>query len=45
MATKSKTALGRIEFKSRAKFKRTHQGSGTRSLPKPGKKKYRGQGR
>jgi len=45
MATKSKTALGRSEFQSRAKFKHTHQGNGTRSLPKKGKKKYRGQGR
>ena len=25
--------------------KHTHQGSGTRSLPKRGRKKYRGQGR
>jgi len=45
MAVKSKTALGRVNFKSRAKFKHTHQGNGTRSLPKKGKKKYRGQGR
>jgi len=45
MATKSKTALGRSEFQSRAKYKHTRQGNGTRSLPKRGKKKYRGQGR
>jgi hypothetical protein len=32
-------------FKSNAKHKRTHQGNGTRSLPKKGKKKYRGQGK
>jgi hypothetical protein len=40
----SKTLTGDA-FKSRAKFKRTHQGNGTRSLPKKGKKKYRGQGK
>jgi len=44
MAVKSKTILGRVEFKSRAKFKRTHQGNGTRSLPKRGRKLKRGQG-
>jgi len=32
-------------FKSKAKHKHTHQGNGTRSLPKKGKKKYRGQGK
>ena len=40
----SKTLTG-DKFKSRAKFKHTHQGNGTRSLPKKGKKKYRGQGK
>ena len=45
MAVKSKTALGRVEFKSRAKFKHTHQGQGTRSLPSHGRKLKRGQGK
>jgi len=45
MAVKSKTALGRVEFKSRAKFKKTRQGNGTRSLPKGTKKMRRGQGK
>lgn len=45
MVTKSKTTLGRKEFKSRAKFKRTHQGNGTRSLPSHGRKLRRGQGK
>jgi hypothetical protein len=45
MAVKSKTALGRVEFQSRAKYKHTHQGNGTRSLPKRGKKLRRGQGK
>jgi len=45
MAVKSKTALGRVEFKSRAKYKHTHQGNGTRSLPKGTKKLRRGQGK
>lgn len=40
----SKTLTGDT-FKSRAKFKHTRQGNGTRSLPKKGKKKYRGQGK
>jgi hypothetical protein len=44
MATKSKTNLGRKEFQSRAKFKHTHQGNGTRSLPKGNRKLKRGQG-
>jgi hypothetical protein len=44
MAVKSKTALGRVEFKP-GKPKKTHQGSGRGSLPKRGQKKYRGQGR
>jgi hypothetical protein len=44
MAVKSKTALGRIEFVP-GKPKKTRQGSGRGSLPKRGKKKYRGQGR
>lgn len=44
MAVKSKTALGRVEFKP-GKPKKTHQGSGRGSLPKKGRKKYRGQGR
>jgi hypothetical protein len=45
MAVKSKTTLGRVQFKSRAKFKRTHQGNGTRSLPSHGRKLKRGQGK
>jgi len=45
MAVKSKTALGKVQFKSRAKFKRTRQGQGTRSLPSHGRKLTRGQGR
>ena len=45
MAVKSKTALGRIQFKSRAKFKHTRQGQGTRSLPSHGRKLKRGQGK
>jgi hypothetical protein len=45
MAVKSKTALGRVEFKSRAKFKHTRQGNGTRSLPSHGRKLRRGQGK
>jgi hypothetical protein len=45
MATKSKTNLGRKEFQSRAKFKHTHQGNGTRSLPNHGRKQRRGQGK
>lgn len=44
MAAKSKTQLGPV-FKSRARFKKTHQGNSVRSLTKRGKKKYRGQGR
>jgi len=44
MAVKSKTALGRVEFQSRAKHKHTHQGNGRRSLPKRGRKLKRGQG-
>jgi len=44
MPQKSKTALGRIEFVP-GKPKKTRQGSGRGSLPKRGKKKYRGQGR
>ncbi|MFZ9559172.1 MAG: hypothetical protein ACO28M_03480 [Vulcanococcus sp.] len=44
MAVKSKTNLGK-EFKSRAKFKKTHQGDSVRSKARPGRKKYRGQGR
>jgi len=42
---KSKTSLGVVEFQSRAKYKHTHQGNGKRSLPKRGRKKYRGQGK
>jgi hypothetical protein len=45
MAVKSKTALGRVEFKSRSKYKHTHQGNGTRSLPKGTRKLNRGQGK
>jgi len=44
MAAKSKTQMGPT-FKSRARFKKTHQGSSVRSKPRAGKKKYRGQGR
>jgi len=45
MAVKSKTALGRVEFQSRAKYKHTHQGNGRRSLPSHGRKLRRGQGK
>jgi len=45
MAVKSKTALGRVEFKSRAKYKHTRQGNGTRSLPLHNRKLRRGQGK
>ena len=45
MASKSKTALGRVEFQSRAKFKHTHQGNGKRSLAKGSKKLRIGQGK
>jgi hypothetical protein len=45
MAVKSKTALGRVEFQSKAKYKHTHQGNGIRSLAKKGKKLRRGQGK
>lgn len=45
MAVKSKTNLGRVQFQSKAKFKHTHQGNGTRSLPKGTKKLRRGQGK
>jgi len=41
---KSKTALGRIEFKP-GKPKRTRQGQGQHSLPNHGRKKMRGQGK
>jgi hypothetical protein len=44
MAVKSKTALGRVEFQSKAKFKHTKQGNGKRSLPSHGRKLKRGQG-
>jgi len=44
MAVKSKTALGRVEFQSRAKFKTTKQGDGKRSKPNHGRKLSRGQG-
>lgn len=44
MAVKSKSLMGK-EFKSRAPFKKTRQGSSVRSKPRAGKKKYRGQGR
>lgn len=44
MAVKSRTALGRVEFKSRAKFKTTSQGNSVRSRPK-NRKKSRGQGK
>jgi hypothetical protein len=45
MAVKSKTALGRVEFKSRAKYKLTKQGNGLRSKPSHGRKLSRGQGK
>jgi len=45
MAVKSKTALGKVQFQSRAKFKHTKQGQGTRSLPSHGRKLKRGQGK
>ena len=45
MTVKSKTALGRIEFQSRGKYKHTRQGNGTRSLPSHGRKLKRGQGK
>jgi len=45
MAVKSKTALGRVDFQSRAKYKHTRQGNGRRSLPSHGRKLKRGQGR
>jgi hypothetical protein len=38
-------ALGRVEFQSRAKYKHTRQGSGTRSLPSHRRKLKRGQGK
>ena len=44
MATKSKTALGRIEHQP-GPPKKTRQGQGQRSLPSHGRKKLRGQGR
>ena len=44
MKSKKSLSTGE-EFKSKAKNKHTHQGNGTRSLPKKGKKKYRGQGK
>jgi len=45
MAVKSKTALGRVESQSRAKYKHTRQGNGIRSLPSHGRKLKRGQGK
>jgi len=45
MAVKSKTALGKVQFQSRAKFKHTKQGQGIRSLPSHGRKLKRGQGK
>ena len=45
MAVKSKTGLARVKFQSRAKYKHTRQGNGTRSLTKRGKKLRRGQGK
>jgi hypothetical protein len=44
-ATKSKTNLAKKQFESRAKFKHTKQGNGTRSLPSHGRKLRRGQGK
>jgi len=43
--TKSKTNLAKKQFESRAKYKHTHQGNGTRSLPKGSRKLRRGQGK
>jgi len=43
--TKSKTQLALKKFESRAKFKHTKQGNGTRSLPKGTKKLRKGQGK
>lgn len=42
---KTKTALGRTVFQSRAKFKHTRQGNGKRSLASHGRKLRRGQGK
>jgi len=41
----SKTNLAKKKFESRAKFKHTRQGNGTRSLPSHGRKLSRGQGK
>jgi hypothetical protein len=45
VATKSKTNLTKKQFESSAKFKRTKQGNGLRSLPSHGRKLRRGQGK
>jgi len=45
MAVKSKTALGRVEFQPKSKFKHTRQGNGKRSKPSHGRKLMRGQGK
>lgn len=44
MAVKAKAGVAKVEFKSRAKFKKTSIGNSVRSKPKPGRKKSRGQG-
>ena len=44
MAVKSKTALGRVQFRQNPP-KRTRQGAGRNSKASHGRKKYRGQGR
>jgi len=44
MVVKSKTALGRQEFRSNPP-KKTRQGNGQHSKPSHGRKKYRGQGK
>ena len=44
MPVKSKTSVKK-DFKSHAKFKKTRQGNGTRSLSKGTKKLRRGQGK
>lgn len=43
--TKSKTNLSKKTFESRSKYKHTHQGNGTRSLPKGTRKLRKGQGK
>ena len=45
MAVKAKAGTAKVEFKSRAKFKKTSIGNSVRSKPRAGRKKSRGQGR